>query len=356
MNRKRTLVALFVASLVATMAMVYLFSASMSEPTAAPPAGADGAVEEGDGDASRRAGRREPREPSPRSEEEQENLEDRLVMMLRSLYGDRISNTTVQILMAQVRTQVQTLFPMDWASRFPKILEKAFPGYSARILATLSNVDAFDRWLSSSEEALAKLSPEERDKAMRAKKAELFGEQAAEELDAEARASEQRDQAMGETMRSLEGAADTTIDQKLDVFTNALQKNYGDGPSAIALENGSMLSQAFFGLESVSRQLGALDPETRQEKINEIRRQFGYDDEQIAALEEDDREREADWQQGYAYMKERRALEQSLSGEELDRQIAALRQRYFGDVSHTIRLEEEEGFFRYERPRLYGRN
>jgi hypothetical protein len=355
MNRKRTLVVLFVVSLVATMAMVWLFAASMSEPPASNPKG-EASVETEGSDTPVQSGRRDPREPTPRSDEEQDDLEDRLVMMLRALYGDRISNTTVQILMAQVRTQVQTLFPMDWTSRFPKILEKAFPGYSAKILATLANVDAFDRWMSSSEDALAKLSAEEREKAVRAKKEELFGKQAAEELDAETRASEARDAAMGDTMRSLEDSADTTLDQKLDVFTDALQKNYGDGPSAIALENGSMLSQAFFGLESVSRQLGALDPEARQEKINEIRRQFGYDDEQIAELEKDDREREADWQQGYAYMKERRALEQRYSGAELDQQIAALRERYFGDESLTIQREEDEDFFRYERPRLYGRN
>lgn len=241
-------------------------------------------------------------------------------------------------------------------SNFRRAKEAAFPGYSARILATLANVDSFDRWLAANEDELAALTPEEREKAVLAKKEELFGEQAVKELEAEARASQQREVAMGETMRSLEESDDTTLDEKLDVYVDALRENLGDGPAAIALENGSMLAHAFFGIESVSRQLAALDPAARQQKINDIRREFGYDDEQIAELEEDDREREAQWQNGYSYMNERRSLESRYSGEQLEQQLAALRQRYFGDEGRTIELEENDGFFRFDRPRLYGRN
>lgn len=353
MNRKRNLAGLFAVSLVGTMLLVYLLTSIPAPPPDAP---ADDAAVPTQSAGGEGTSRRDPRGATPRSTEEQEELEQRLVLMLRHLYGDRISSTSVQILMAQIRTQVQTLFPEDWQQRFPKILEAAFPGFSAKILATLANVDAFDRWMAASEETLAGLTPEEREKAVLAKQQELFGAQAVEELEVERRASEKREAAMGETIRSLEASDDTTLDQKLDVFVDALQENFGDGPSAIALENGSVLAQAFFGLESVSRQLAALGPEARQEKINDIRREFGYDDEQIAELEEDDRKREAEWQNGYAYMNERRSLEGRYSGEQLDEQLAALRRRYFADESHTIALEEKDGFFRFERPRLYGRN
>src|SRR5690606_25741343 len=115
---------------------------------------------------------------------------------------------------------------------------------------------------------------------------------------------------MGDALRSLAESSDTTLDQKLDVYVDAVRGTAGDGLSAMALENGSVLAQAFFGLESVSRQLGELDPEARQQKINDIRREFGYDEEQVAALEERDRQRDARWQNGLAYMDERRALEQ----------------------------------------------
>lgn len=355
MNRKRPLVVLFAVSLLATMALVYGVTSTSprrTDPsTEAAAAGSD--ARDGNGEA---AGRREPRGATARTSDEQQELEQRLVLMLRHLYGDRISTTSVQVLMAQIRTQVQTLFPQDWASRFPKILEAAFPGWSTKILATLANVDSFDRWLAANEDELAKLTEEEREKAVLARKQEIFGEQAVEELEADARAAEQREAAMGEAIRSLSDSEDTTLDEKLDVYVDALHENFGDGPEAIALENSSVLAQAFFGLDSVSSQLGALDPEARQEKINDIRRQFGYDEEQIAALEERDRQREARWQNGLSYMNERRSLEGRYSGAELEQQLADLRRRYFADESRTIELEEKEGFFRFERPRYYGRN
>ncbi|MBI5505537.1 MAG: hypothetical protein HY899_12100 [Deltaproteobacteria bacterium] len=352
MNRKRVLALLFAASLLVTMAVVFLLQSD--DPRMDVTAG--GVAELAEGDQPQVAGSRERRGASPRRAEEDDELEQKLVMMLLHLYGDRISSTSVQILMAQIRTQVMTLFPGDWSSRFRRILEAAFPGYSAQILATLANVDSFDRWLAANDEELAVLTPEEREEAVLAKKEELFGEQAVEELEAEARASQQREQAMGETIRSLEESDDTTLDEKLDVFKDALHENLGDGPAALALENGSVLAQAFFGLDSVSRQLAALDPAARQERINDIRREFGYDEEQIAELEKDDREREADWQNGFKYMDERRSLESSYSGAQLEQQLASLRQRYFGDEARTIELEERDGFFRFERPRLYGRN
>ena len=355
MNRKRVLALLFVVSLLATMAVVYVTTrmTPLRPETVAEVVAADAA---GDGGEAATAGRRTPREPSLRMTEEQEDLEQRLVLMLRHMYGDGIASTATQVLMAQVRIQIQTLFPGDWQQRFPKILEAAFPGYSAKILATLGNVDKFDSWLAAEEARLTELTPEEREKAVLEKKRELFGEQAVKEMEAEARESEKREVAMSDTMRSLEESDDTTLDEKLDVYRDALRENFGDGPSAIALENGSVLAQAFFGLESVSRQLAALDPEARQEKINEIRREFGYDDEQIAALEERDRASEAQWQNGFAYMNERRALENRYSGEQLEQQLDALRERYFGDESYTIEREEDEDFFRFNRPRLYGRN
>jgi len=355
MNRKRMLALVFAASLLATMAVVVTLTSTTQQRPLAGPTGV-AADERGKAGEPQLAGHAAPRTATPRPSAEQEELEQRLVLMLRHLYGDRISGTGTQILMAQVRTQMMTLFPADWAQRFPDVLEAAFPGYSARILATLAHVDAFDRWLAAQEERLAALSPEEREQAVRDKKKELFGEQAVEELEAEARETEKRELAMGETIRSLEESDDTTLDQKLDVYVDALHENYGDGPSAMALENGSMLAQAFFGFESVSRQLAALDPEARQQKINDIRREFGYDEEQIAALEERDRAKDARWQNGLAYMDGRRALESRYSGAQFEQQLASLRQRYFGEEARTIELEENDGFFRFERPRLYGRN
>lgn len=357
MNRTTRLLGLFAASLLATVALV-LVAGRLSP---APDAPAERPVDVGEPDGSGHGerddhARRTPRAATVRTPEEEQELQQRLVLALRQLYGDRISSTSAQILMAQFRIQVMTLFPGDGPGRFREILEQAFPGRAGEILATLAKVDDFDDWLADNEDELAALSPEEREKAVLDKKREMFGEQAAAELEAETHAAERREARMGEALASLAGSSDTTLDQKLDVYVDAVRGNAGDGLGAVALENGGVMAQAFFGLESVSKQLAELDPEARQEKINDIRRELGYDEEQIAALEERDQQREARWQNGLAYMDERRALEQRYSGDQLDQQLAALRERYFGFEAKTIGLEEGDGFFRFERPRLYGRN
>ncbi len=356
MKRNTGFLLLFGASLAATMALVFVTS---GRPPALDAPGFAPEESSAEGHARRERdtlARRTPRAAAVRSPEEDRELHQRLVLALRQLYGDRISTTGAQIAMAQFRIQVLSLFPADGEQRFRDILEEAFPGHAAGIAATLAKVDDFDRWLAENEDELAAMSPEEREKAVLDRKQELFGEEAAAELEAEARAAEQREAAMGEALRSLAESSDTSLDQKLDVYVDAVRGNLGDGPAAVAIENSSVLAQAFFGLESVSRQLGELDPEARQEKINEIRREFGYDEEQIAALEERDRQKETRWQNGLAYMDERRALEARYSGQQLEQQLAALRERYFAHEARTIELEEGDGFFRFERPRLYGRN
>ena len=44
------------------------------------------------------------------------------------------------------------------------------------------------------------------------------------------------------------------------------------------------------------------------------------------------------------------------SGAELDQALTELRNTTFGERGRTIAREESMGFFRYQRPRVYGRN
>jgi len=55
-------------------------------------------------------------------------------------------------------------------------------------------------------------------------------------------------------------------------------------------------------------------------------------------------------------MRERSRLEATFAGEPLDAELAHLRETTFGPEAPTIEREEADGFFRYERPRVYGRN
>jgi hypothetical protein len=99
-----------------------------------------------------------------------------------------------------------------------------------------------------------------------------------------------------------------------------------------------------------------MSPGARRQELERIRREMGYSDEQIAQMQEMDDYRESRWQRGLAYMEERRRLTETFEGEALDAELRALRERTFAHEAKTIALEEADDFFRYERPRVYGRN
>jgi hypothetical protein len=112
----------------------------------------------------------------------------------------------------------------------------------------------------------------------------------------------------------------------------------------------------FFSIDSVQNELKNMSPEQRQMEINSIRRQMGFSEEQIEELAKRDAEKEQRWQVGYRYMQQREKVMQQYEGEEREERLKDLREQYFQDEAKTIELEEKDNFFRFERPRIYGRN
>lgn len=55
-------------------------------------------------------------------------------------------------------------------------------------------------------------------------------------------------------------------------------------------------------------------------------------------------------------MAEREELLMESDSQVRERALDKLRREYFGHKARTIKLEEESGFLRYNRPRIYGRN
>lgn len=171
-----------------------------------------------------------------------------------------------------------------------------------------------------------------------------------------ARAAEQREQVMRDRILALSGSDDTTIDYKLDRYLQALRETFEGTAQAHVLEDRSMLTEAFLRMESVQRDLASLSPGARRQELARIRREMGFSEDQVAELAEMDDHREARWQRGLAYMEERRRILDTFDGEAREAELRALRERVFAHEAKTIALEEEQGFFRYERPRIYGRN
>ena len=93
-------------------------------------------------------------------------------------------------------------------------------------------------------------------------------------------------------------------------------------------------------------------------KIDEIRRSIGFDEDLVQELAERDLVREARWQNGYAYMEARGMLEARYGQNGVPEiELDLLREQYFQHEASTIKREETDiGFYRYNRPRVYGRN
>ena len=66
--------------------------------------------------------------------------------------------------------------------------------------------------------------------------------------------------------------------------------------------------------------------------------------------------REDRWLNGLAYMEDRARIVETFEGETRDEELRVLRERYFAQEAPTIEAEERDGFFRFRRARVYGRN
>ncbi|WP_426749130.1 hypothetical protein [Myxococcus sp. Y35] len=119
----------------------------------------------------------------------------------------------------------------------------------------------------------------------------------------------------------------------------------------------SQATELFLRLEPVQARLAAMPVEERRAALADIRRRMGFSEEMIAQKAADDAHRDARWENGHSYMKARAELFSRLGqGEALEAELRSLREQYFGHEAPTIAREEESGFFRYQRRRVYGRN
>jgi hypothetical protein len=117
-----------------------------------------------------------------------------------------------------------------------------------------------------------------------------------------------------------------------------------------------MLAELFLRMEPVQRELAAQSPAARANTLAHIRRELGFDEAAIARMAAIDERREARWQDGLAYMQERARVAAAFEGAAREAELRALREEWFGPEAATIEAEERDGFFRFERPRVYGRN
>jgi hypothetical protein len=279
-----------------------------------------------------------------------DSFSDQLVKELQKYYGKNISDKSTQASLIGIRDFVISTFPANGKSLFYNILKRAFPAYADEIMRTLDKLDQYSRWLEDNKMMHSKMDMEK-------KKRELFGEDADKIWSGDMLATEVRKAKMQDVMAVLNKSGDTTLNEKLNVYRGALNETYKGTPEEFFLDQKEMLSKVFFSIDSVQDVLKQMNPEERQQEINNIRSKMGLNSHEIEEMAEIDAENERRWNVGLEYMQERNDIVDNFKGQEQEDKLKDLREKYFQDEANTIEREEEnDKFFRFERPHIYGRN
>jgi hypothetical protein len=287
---------------------------------------------------------------------ENDSFSDSIVNQLKKYYGKTISEKSTQANLIGIRDFIMSSQPVDGKALFYAILKRAFPDYADEIMATLDKLDHYNRWLADNHKMLSHMTAAERAAALSEKRSELFGDDADKIWTGDMLASDARKAKVKDTLAILNKSDNTTIDKKIEMFQGALHDAYKDSPEQFIMEQNHLMAKVFFSIESVQDELKKMNPEQRQWEMNNIRRKMGFPEEQIEEMGKRDADREQRWGNGLNYMQEREDIVKKFEGSEREERLNTLREKYFQDEAKSIELEEKDDFFRFKRPRIYGRN
>lgn len=295
------------------------------------------------------------REPLPADLADSDNPAEQLAILYLERYGNTIDQIKTQLELNGERAEALDIYPDRGDQLFEQAVHIAFPDLADSILELLAKLDSYNLWLDDNELRLQGLSVMNRQAALWQKREEIFGVLANDIWDRSESELEQKAETFQRELARLSEAHGQSLQELAYQLQTTVEELYGNDMT-YQLTGSGALGRTLFKMDSVQSQLEALPPEERQEAINELRRQLGYPEDAIEKLAEQDQERAEKWETGNAYMAERKQLAETLSGEQLDQALQELRQEHFGNSAVTIRKEEEDGFYRFERERQHGIN
>lgn len=281
-----------------------------------------------------------------------------LSVKMREQFAGSIHNIVVQIGLKDLRIGLETEYPGLGFQMFEQIVRNAFPELADEILLAVSNMDSYDEWLVDNYLDLNDMNAVAKDNTIWNKRIELFGEADARQIWNEEVAQEaQRERNVKTVMTELNTAYDMPLEDRIYTMQAVMEENYGATPEGMLMGTANITTQMVFRLDSVQKELGAMEPEARQNTINQMRLQLGFPEDRIGVLAEQDQRNDEMWDKGKAYMQEREALISSYQGEDLETELDLLRLKHFDDRhAYSIKQEESLGMMRYQRPRVYGLN
>jgi len=267
--------------------------------------------------------------------------------------GEKLKNAYVQMkLLEDLMRFFQKRYPDNWERALLEFLREAWPERYEELAAKLRARLDYERWMKANEADLQRLGDEERRQNVWAQREQLFGKEAAEQI----WASERKNQAVSSALSALDARTDVTVADKVKLYRDSLQEVYGEQTEAWLERHRQEAMNRFLDLTSVQKELTRMAPAERSRHLRDIRSGLGLDAEALQRWDGLDAERDARWDAGAKYMQEREALAKQYSGAALEEKLRPVRERYFGAEAETIAAEEESGFLRFARPRVWGRN
>lgn len=273
------------------------------------------------------------------------------VASLKKEFADRIELKSSQAELIRLRQFLAEKYPDAWEALFKQIITLAFPDKADTIFSTLAQLDNYNAWLEANKQDLANLDHDQIMETLWAKRRELFGDDATELW-----SEETRTEAIIDVLDIMRESYDTTLDEKLAIYVQAINQAYEDSVGAFMENRKFYLSRAFFSMDSAQDNLKSMTPAQRAQSIHDVRIAMGYSEEECEKLAQNDEKNEQRWQQGFRYMDERAKILASYQGDAQKEKLTALQNTYFSKQAKTIQAEEASGFFRFSRPRVYGSN
>ena len=285
-----------------------------------------------------------------------EALKASYIQKIIAEYGTVIEDIAVQVSLKEFMDSLMRSYPERGVALFEAVIRGAFPELADAIMQAIATMRVYDEWLLDNMLSLNDMNLLQQRGELWKKREELFGDDAKKIWSEELTAVEDRREVLQKTVSLLDQSHDTTMNERIFILQTAYDEQYGETVENAVFDSKGVLSQVLFGFESVQSELKAMSNEDRQDEIDTIRRTMGFDEESIADLSKRDQKRERRWQNGYKYVDERAVLAETMSGAEFEAGVKALQVKYFKHEAPTIAREEQDDFYRFARPRVYGRN
>ncbi len=272
-----------------------------------------------------------------------------IVAKLLDAYANTIDHPRIQLQAIQMLVNyLKQAYPDTWREHVEQYLRAAFPEQADRLYAQFLLWEEYTAWMQDNYQATIAMPADQRRDFIWAKRKQFFGEEATLIW-----AKEMEEQQVSDAVAELSQLKQAPFEEKAAYYNARLEDIYADEFEAYKRKYPQKMMDQFLSAEDVQEDLRNMPADQRQASLDDFRRSVGLDEEAVKRWSDLDATRETRWQTGETYMQRRaKILSENVNGSELD----ALRSELFGAEAQTIKDEEESGYFRFQRKRVYGQN